>query len=562
MCQSRNTPVHISETNNAFLNGNSEQPNNNTYCEPGHPLQDSYSAFIPTPPQTPAFRIHENSTPHVVSSQQPYSAFPMQISNGGNSDNKILTVARELNKPKAEIQNFNGNPMDYNRFLRQLNTRICHNTDSYEERLNFLLQFTTGEAHRIVIGYSHLDSERGYNAALKEFRDRYGDTDVIAQSYIKKALDWPIIKTDDAKALDSFSVYLKECQFAIENVEAARLLEYSENLKLLVKKLPYYLHEKWRNIVYDLKEKGQIVKFHHLVNFVCKEAKKATDPIYGRDVMSNAKPTKTSQESQQKKSVKFSGTHKNFAISSNEQSKPDEESTSNGKPKTVSVFSKPCVHCEESYSLDMCKKYLNLPLKDRYSFLKSKGLCFAFLKPGHLKTNCKQRLNCTHCMKKHPTILHVNYQKKEVSRKRSRDDNEATALSVAEHTGAGDSAKQALPIVPVRLKSKNSDKFVTTYAFLDSGSNATFCSENIVHSLNIEGKKSRLNLVTMGQEKVQDTFVIPNLEVSDICGKNTLAPQPVFTQSRLSVARKDVISLDDIKRWPNLHDIDLYVMDC
>ena len=126
--------------------------------------------------------------------------------------------------------------MDYNRFLRQLKTRICHNTYSYEERLNFLLQFTTGEAHRIVIGHSHLDSERGYKAALKEFRDKYGDTDVIAQSYnIKKALDWPIIKTV-AKALDSFSIYLKECQFAIENVEAARVLEYSENLKLLGQK--------------------------------------------------------------------------------------------------------------------------------------------------------------------------------------------------------------------------------------------------------------------------------------------------------------------------------------
>ena len=89
-----------------------------------------------------------------------------------------------------------------------------------------------------------------------------------------------------------------------------------------------------------------------------------------------------------------------------------------------------------------------------------------------------------------------------------------------------------------------------------------FCLENIVHSLNIEGKKSRLNLVTMGQEKVQDTFVIPNLEVSDICGKNTTALPPVFTQYRLPVSRKDVISLDDIKRWPHLHNIDLNVMDC
>ena len=66
----------------------------------------------------------------------------------------------------------------------------------------------------------------------------------------------------------------------------------------------------------------------------------------------------------------------------------------------------------------------------------------------------------------------------------------------------------------------------------------------------------------MGQEKVQDTFVIPNLEDSDICGKNTLALPPVFTQYRLPVSRKDVITLDDIKRWPHLHDIDLNVMDC
>ena len=114
--------------------------------------------------------------------QQPYSAFPVQISNAGYSDNNVLTVVRELNKLKAEMQNFNRDPIDYNRVLQQFNTRICHNTDSSGERLNFLLEFTTGEANRIVIGNSHLDSKRGYKAALPEFRDRYGDADIIAQS--------------------------------------------------------------------------------------------------------------------------------------------------------------------------------------------------------------------------------------------------------------------------------------------------------------------------------------------------------------------------------------------
>ena len=67
-----------------------------------------------------------------MSSQQPYSAFPVQISNAGYIDNNIVTVTGELKKPKAEIQIFNGNTM------------------------NFLLQFTSGEAHGIVMGYSHL----------------------------------------------------------------------------------------------------------------------------------------------------------------------------------------------------------------------------------------------------------------------------------------------------------------------------------------------------------------------------------------------------------------------
>lgn len=64
--------------------------------------------------------------------------------------------------------------------------------------------------------------------------------------------------------------------------------------------------------------------------------------------MRNAKPTKTSQESQQRKSVNI-----NFANCSNEHSKNVEENTPKSKPKTVSLFSKPRVYVEETHLLDM-----------------------------------------------------------------------------------------------------------------------------------------------------------------------------------------------------------------
>ena len=57
--------------------------------------------------------------------------------------------------------------------------------------------------------------------------------------------------------------------------------------------------------------------------------------------------------------------------------------------------------------------------------------------------------------------------------------------------GARAHTRQALPIVPVRVKSKNSDKFVTNYAFLESGSIATCCTTEIDREPHLEGRKEK-----------------------------------------------------------------------
>lgn len=63
-------------------------------------------------------------------------------------------------------------------------------------------------------------------------------------------MNWSSIKQDNARGLDDYSIFLTECQHAINNVASARALEYPENMKLLIRKLPFYLQEKWRNVVY------------------------------------------------------------------------------------------------------------------------------------------------------------------------------------------------------------------------------------------------------------------------------------------------------------------------
>ena len=69
--------------------------------------------------------------------------------------------------------------------------------------------------------------------------------------------------------------------------------ELTQNLKHLVSKLPFNLQDRWRNRVFDAKERGDRVKFRDLVSFVKREAKKANDPAFGRVAMANDQPLKS-----------------------------------------------------------------------------------------------------------------------------------------------------------------------------------------------------------------------------------------------------------------------------
>ena len=93
------------------------------------------------------------------------------------------------------------------------------------------------------------------------------------------------IKADNAKELDEFSIFLCECENAVQSMPAVRVLDYTENIKRLACKLPYHYQEKFRSVAQTVKEVGDAVSFRHLVNFVKKESRKANDPIFGKEAL-------------------------------------------------------------------------------------------------------------------------------------------------------------------------------------------------------------------------------------------------------------------------------------
>lgn len=57
-----------------------------------------------------------------------------------------------------------------------------------------------------------------------------------------------------------------------------------------------------------------------------------------------------------------------------------------------------CVYCENFFYLfSDCKKFIGINIQERYSFMKSKGLCYGCLKKGYMSMKCRNRLKCLLC---------------------------------------------------------------------------------------------------------------------------------------------------------------------
>ncbi|VDI11858.1 Hypothetical predicted protein [Mytilus galloprovincialis] len=383
-------------------------------------------------------------------------------------------MVQHLRKPTPEIRKFSGNPLEYRKFLRQFESKVVLNCEQDDEKMNYLEQLTFGEAHKVVSSYSHLPGDRAYKASMRHLEERYGDTDVMASAFIKKALDWPNIKSGDIQSLDEFALFLVECQYGTESMEAGSVLEYSENIKRLMSKLPFHMHDRWRNVVFRVKDSHRTVKFNDFVNFVKAEAKKATDPTYGNIAMNYSNSRNTNQQRQHGQKV----------------------SNVCDVAKNAHTEMR-CSYCEGTHALDKCKRLTARPREDRIAYLKSKGYCFGCLKKGHMSNKCNRRLKCSICARLHPSILHIDNQINKQSSSQQepsvkKDDpqiptnQEGTEPVVNSSTssdkGAGD-VTCAMAIIPVRVKLNNRSQSVETYAFFDSGSSITFCSQKLMRQL-------------------------------------------------------------------------------
>ena len=123
-------------------------------------------------------------------------------------------------------------------------------------------------------------------------------------------------------------------------------------------------------------------------------------------------------------------------------------------------------------------------------------------------------------------------------------------MSVKPNVSARSSSVTALAIVPVRVKGGSA--FVETYAFLDSGSNTSFCTEALLKQLNASGSPTNLSLTTIQGENVPIQCSLVSLKVCDLNAVNHIDLPVVYSRPSLPISPYAIGKDEDIYRWSHL----------
>ena len=147
-------------------------------------------------------------------------------------------------------------------------------------------------------------------------------------------------------------------------------------------------------------------------------------------------------------------------------------------------------------------------------FLCSQKLLHTCLKSSnHMSKDCKDKLTCRICERKHPTCLHHDQDEQEKVKPKSSyekkdvlHDQKVPADARNFDLVVKGATKIACPAVPVILRSKITYEEVRTYAALDNFSTASYMDQNLMKKLHIEVTTIDSNHINI------DTVVTNNLE--------------------------------------------------
>ena len=477
----------------------------------------------------------------------------------------MLDLQREqasaLTLPPTEVPCFSGDPIEYCTFIRAFESLIETKTKSPSARLYYLIQFTSGDAQELMRSCLPMEPTEGYDRAKGLLKSKFGQNYKISTAYAERVMKAPQIKAEDGQGLQRYSVLLTSCKNTLKEIGCLNKLDNPDTLQKIVEKLPFALRRRWRDIADSItEEQKRDITIEDVTEFVDKRARAANHPQFGNlaGSVSETRNRSASSAIERKRKPTFTSTKLSYATHGE---------TMHGNASEDSKIQK-CILCTQQHWLSRCKAFREKSTQERLKFVREKGLCDNCLQVGHMAKSCPKESFCKveNCRvgRKHSTFLHVKDDGEKLQGNVESTSAQVTTnngcinrVSLCSSTGAGMTQATGMPIVPVRVKAKDSSSLVEVYAFLDPGSNTTFCTKRLINRLGVQGDEASLSLTTMNNDNVQSVCTVVNLVVYDLQEKNAIELPSVYSCENLPVAAKDIPTQVDVNQWPYLKGIKL-----
>lgn len=216
-----------------------------------------------------------------------------------------------------------------------------------------------------------------YAPSWNALKARYANKKILVDTQLKLPFNQPSIQSDSPEAVRKMIDTTKECINALRvlNIDIATWDPIL--LFILIQKLSKESHSAW-----ELSQVGEaeLSTFANFITF-----------LENRFRVLESLASRTPVESNLK-----SRHFKSHAIIN-----------------TPSSTTNACSICSDKHYIRDCPKVLHLAISDRRNLLAQHRICFNCLVPGHLLPDCKSRMNCQVCRKRHHTLLHdTNFESK------------------------------------------------------------------------------------------------------------------------------------------------------
>ena len=243
---------------------------------------------------------------------------------------------------------------------------------------------------------------KGLGEAWARLDREYGMPEMVAENLLKKIMDFPVIESQNYRKLLEFSDKLALVKYAKEDnlYPALSYLDDGLGIRSLIKKLPFYLQEKFQTKAFHYGENnsGKFPPFEFFCKFVQQIAMQKNHPLL------KIERPQVSNQNRNRQMNKFVA--KPIVIQKTEIKRNDESPRGNmfndkKLPSSVTMTSENtlCLIHKTNHLTSQCRQFLKTPPAERRELLKLNNHCFKCIDSKyHSRNNCPNKdIKCTKC---------------------------------------------------------------------------------------------------------------------------------------------------------------------